>query len=270
MTSSPVEDRGRIPGPGAALLLLAVVALFVAVGIPLQILLGEAGLLVSQVVFLLLPVLVFLRRGGFDFRMTLALRTPSLAHVGGGVLLLAGGLQLALFLAWVQSLLVPVPVEYLAEMAGSLGADSVGRFLWLILIAAALPAVAEEVLFRGVVLSAFRQRLPTGLAIVAAGLIFGLFHLTPQTAFRFLPTAWLGIVLGWAVVLSRSLPLGMMLHFVNNATVLAMISTPVVRSELPGRVTQMEAPVALLFTGGILFLIGLRILRTAPARGDGF
>lgn len=264
MTISRHDERGRIPGPGAALWLLLLVAfLFVVGGVPLQLLLGEAGLLVAQIAFFLIPVFVFLRRGGFDSRATLALRMPSAAQMGGGILLLAGGLQLALVLAWVQSLALPFPVEYLEAMSGALQADSVGRFLWLTLIAAALPALAEEILFRGVVLSAFRQKLPTALAVVATGVIFGLFHLTPQTAFRFLPTAWLGIVLGWAVVLSGSLPLGIALHFLNNAAVLAVTAVPTLTGDPTGG-TEVDAPIALLITGGLLFLIGLRILRPVP------
>jgi len=229
----------------------------------MQLLLGEAGLLVAQVAFFLVPVLVFVRRGGFDARETLALRIPSAAQMGGGILLLAGGLQLALVLAWVQSLVLPLPVEYLEAMYGALEADSVGRFLWLILVAAALPALAEEILFRGVVLSAFRQKLPTALAVVAAGVMFGLFHLTPQTAFRFVPTAWLGIVIGWAVVLSGSLPLGIALHFLNNAVVLAVIAWPALSGDASGG-PDVDAPLVLLITGGLVFLIGLRILRPLP------
>jgi len=229
----------------------------------MQLLLGEAGLLVAQVAFFLVPVLVFVRRGGFDARETLALRIPSAAQMGGGILLLAGGLQLALVLAWVQSLVLPLPVEYLEAMYGALEADSVGRFLWLILVAAALPALAEEILFRGVVLSAFRQKLPTALAVVAAGVMFGLFHLTPQTAFRFVPTAWLGIVIGWAVVLSGSLPLGIAPHFLNNAVVLAVIAWPALSGDASGG-PDVDAPLVLLITGGLVFLIGLRILRPLP------
>jgi membrane protease YdiL (CAAX protease family) len=104
-------------------------------------------------------------------------------------------------LAWTQSLVIPVPVEYIEAMSELLRADSIRRFLWLVLLAALVPAVAEEALFRGVVLSSLRRRLPTAAAVVITGTVFGLFHLTPETAFRFLPTAWLGILLSWVVVL---------------------------------------------------------------------
>ncbi len=260
MTASTSEVAGRVPGPGAAGVLLVVIALlFVLGGLPLQLLFGEAGLLLAQIVFLILPVLVFVRRGGFDPTLTLPPRMPSGAEVGGGILFLLGGLQLALFLTWLQSLVVPVPVEYLEAMSSVLEADSFGRYLWLLLVAALLPAIAEEALFRGVVLSAFRQKLPTVWAVIAVGLVFGIFHLTPQTAFRLVPTAWLGILLAWVVVISGSLPLAMLLHFLNNATVLTLTAIPAVRDQSTD-LGEQGPPFQLLLIGTILFAFGLSVL----------
>lgn len=263
------QRASRIPGPGAAATLLLLVAvLFLFGGLPLQLYFGEVGLLLAQLGFLLLPVVVFLWRGGFDLALTLSLHIPSSSQVLGGVLFLAGGLQLALVLTWLQSLVMPVPVEYLEAISGVLKADSLPRFFWLLLVAAVLPAVAEEVLFRGVVLSAFRQRLPAVWAVVAAGLIFGLFHLTPDTAFRFVPTAWLGILLGWVVVSSGSLPLAMLLHFLNNGMVLAVTAIPGV-SDQATEVGQEGPPIALLVVGLTLFLLGLFVLqRNRNLAGD--
>jgi membrane protease YdiL (CAAX protease family) len=205
--------------------LLIVAVLFVFGGLPLQLFFGEVGLLLAQAAFILLPVVILVRKGGFDPVDTLSLRIPSSSQVVGGVLLLAGGLQLALVLAWLQSFVVPVPIEYIEAMSGVLKADSLPRFLWLLLLVAVLPAVAEEALFRGVVLSAFRQRLPTVWAVIAVGLVFGLFHLTPETAFRFLPTA---------------------------------IPEIQGQSATPG---EGRPPLPLLLTGPILFLLGLSVLR---------
>ncbi len=260
MTDAVPEDNRRIPGPGAAIVLLLIVAaLFLIGGLPLQLLLGEVGLLLAQVVFLLLPVVVFIRRGHFDPRRTLSLRLPSSSQLLGGVVFLAGGLQLALVLAWLQGLVMPVPVEYLEAMSGMLEADSVRRYLWLLILAAVLPAVVEEALFRGVLLSAFRERLPTAWAVIGVGVVFGLFHLTPETAFRFGPTAWLGIVLAWVVVASGSLPLAMLLHFLNNAVVLTITAIPGTSDRALPPVEQ-GPPLLLLLGGTLLFILGLRLL----------
>lgn len=235
---------------------------FVLGGLPLRILLGEGGIVAAQILFLLLPPLIVLRVGGFDPAAVLSLRFPSGREVIGGVVFLLGGLQLAWFLAWAQGLFLPVPVEVLEAMAEMLSADSPGRLLWLLFMAAAVPAVAEETLFRGVLLSGLRSRLPSGVAVVLSGLVFGFFHLTPETAFRFLPTAWLGILLGWVVVATGSLPLAIFLHFCNNAAIILLSAIPPVE----GRMNDPEAtpPILLLPLAIGFFWWGWRRLGKAP------
>ena len=256
--------RGPTPGPGGVTGLLLVAAfLFVVGAVPLQLAFGEAGIILAQLLLLLLPVLVFLRRGGYDPVRTLSLRLPNRGQVLGGVLVLFGGLQLAWFLTWLQSFVLPVPVEVFELMSEVLTADSVGRFLWLLLMAAVVPAVVEETLFRGAALSGFRRGLPALPAVIVAGAVFGLFHLTPDTAFRFLPTAWLGILLGWVVVVSGSLPLAMLLHFLNNGMILALTTIPATRNQVAG---PEEVPPLLLFPVALAMLLwGLRTLHRASA-----
>lgn len=277
MTTERARDGGRVPGPGSAtVLILAVAILFLSGGLAFQILLGEFGLLVAQIAFILGPALVFLRLGGFDARRTLSLRVPRKSQIGGAVLFLLGGLQLALVVTWLQSLFIPVPVEYLQAMTDVLQADSLPRFLWLVLLAALVPAVVEETLFRGVLLSSLRKKLPAWLAAVIVGLVFGLFHLTPETAFRFLPTAWLGMLLAWVVVATGSLPLSILLHFLNNTVVLALTSLPPTAGSTAAAAEQ-PPPVVPAVMGLVLLLWGFRILRgrgpvtaraPAPPGGD--
>jgi membrane protease YdiL (CAAX protease family) len=257
------QAAGGLPSPRAVvLLLLGSALLFLLGGLPLQILLGEGGLLLSQILFLLLPALIFLQAGGFDLERCLPPRTPAPLEVMYGVLLLTGAVGVAWFLAWAQSWFIPVPVEYLETLERVLRAESVGRFLWLLLLVALVPAVAEEVLFRGATLAGFRSRLPDFWAVIVAGVIFGLFHLSPETAFRFVPTAWLGIVLGWVVVVSGSLPLAMILHFLNNAAILTLTAIPFTREAL--MMAEQRPPLIFLPVALILLTLGARGLRPSP------
>ncbi len=260
------RDVGKKGGPpsgagglaATVALLLVVAGLYIVGGVPLQLFLGEPGLLLAQLTFLLLPPLVFVWWARLDPVWTLSLRWPSGGQLGGGILVLLGGTQLAWILAWAQSLVMPVPAEYLEAMASLLQADSLGRYLWLLVLAAVVPALAEEVLFRGVVLSGFRSALPTLWAVVGAGLVFGLFHLSPQTAFRFLPTAWLGMLLAWVVVVSGSLPLAILLHFLNNAAILTIVAIPATReqmTDIEGEPSLLLLPVGLLLLGWGLWIL---------------
>ncbi len=266
--AGPEEPRGSVPGAGwAAGLLLLAALLFITGGLPLQILLGEWGLVLAQLLFLLLPALLLLRWGSYDLRRTLSLRIPGRPQVVGGFLVLIGGVQVAWYLSWLQSFVVPVPVELLEAMSEMLAADSIPRFLQLLVVAAVVPAVAEETLFRGAALGAFRNRFPAPVAVILTGLVFGLFHLTPETAFRFLPTAWLGILLGWVVVASRSLPLAILLHFVNNAMILSLTALPITRERVTG---PEEAPPLLLLPVAVgLLAWGLVLVHRAAGERTG-
>lgn len=259
--------KGTVPSPAAAVLLvIAAAVLFVVGGLPLQILFGEVGLLLAQILFLLVPALLLVRAGRFDPIRVLRPRMPAPAEVGAGVLLMAGGVGVAWFLAWAQSFVLPVPTEYMETLERVLTAETLGRYLWLLLLVAVVPAMCEEVLFRGAVLSGFRSRLPDAWAVVLTGLVFGIFHLSPETAFRILPAAWLGILLGWVVVASGSLPLAVILHFLNNAAILTLIAIPATREALT--MAEQRPPLILLPAALVLLAVGARLLAGGrhPAR----
>jgi sodium transport system permease protein len=267
VTDGRGEGSGKTPTLRDCVALILIVALlFMLGGLPLQLLMGEAGLIVAQLGLLMAPALLFVRWGGFDPIVTLSLRLPTRSQLTAGLLVLVGGVQVAWFLAWAQSLVMPVPVEYLEAMAEVLQADSIRRFAWLVLVAALVPAVAEEVLFRGVLLSGFRNALPTVWAVVGVGLVFGLFHLSPVTAFRFLPTAWLGILLAWVVVASGSLPLAMVLHFLNNGAILALTALPLTRDHLGG--PEDHPPFFLVPVGMVLLVWGMHVLQRERSGRD--
>ncbi len=100
--------------------------------------------------------------------------------------------------------------------------------LWLKLFAlAAVPAVCEELFFRGFLLSAFRTGMSMRLAVVFSGVLFGLFHvIVGQSLFseRFVPTCLLGLILAAVCVRTGSLLPGMLLHAVHNGFLLTLSS----------------------------------------------
>ena len=66
------------------------------------------------------------------------------------------------------------------------------------------------------------------------GLVFGVFHVSFESVFRFLPTAWLGAVLAWAVLSTSSIWVGALMHFVNNGAVVLIASVPTLRAWFGG------------------------------------
>ncbi|XP_010556358.1 PREDICTED: uncharacterized protein LOC104825684 [Tarenaya hassleriana] len=82
------------------------------------------------------------------------------------------------------------------------------------LVVSVLPGVSEEILFRGALLPLFGTNW---IGIVAVGAIFGFLHLGSNRKFSFAIWAtFVGIVYGYATVLSSSLFVPMASHALNN------------------------------------------------------
>ena len=225
--------------------------------------LGESGILVAQVLFLLLPSILFLRAGGFPLGSALALRRPSGRDMTAGLMIILGGLPVAWVLAWLQGFVIPLPREFMEAMAELLRADEPGRLLWLLLLVAVTPAICEEVVFRGVLLQGTR-RLGATTAILLNAAVFGAFHLSFETVYRFLPTFWLGLLLATVAWHTRSLWVVMVMHGVNNGIVVLLAALPWLRERMGD---PEAAPPLLLIPVGVALLIGgMRLLRSS---GDG-
>jgi sodium transport system permease protein len=222
---------------------------------------GEVGLLAAQWSLLLLPVLLLVRHGGFDWTRTLSLRAPGLAGVIGGAVLLSGAVPLIWFLGWLQNLIVPVAPSVLEGLQSLVTAESPRRFAWLILLLAVTPAVCEEVVFRGVLLSSTRSLGPRRM-ILLNGTVFGLFHLSFETLVRFLPTATLGIVIAWAVWRTGSVWVGVLMHFLNNGAIVVLASVPSFQERLPG--PEARPPLWILPLGVLCVFVGARVLMRIP------
>ncbi len=99
-----------------------------------------------------------------------------------------------------------------------------GIILFGLLNIALIPAICEEILFRGYVLRAFEKSWGIITAIIISGIIFGLFHMQLG---NLLPLATLGVLLALMTWLSGSLWPAIVAHFVNNgAAVLVGVNFP--------------------------------------------
>ena len=93
------------------------------------------------------------------------------------------------------------------------------RFLLLTLVIAVLPAIAEEICFRGTIQ---RELSKTGLgnggAIIISGLTFSIMHFE----FNNLLAIWcMGIILGYLYFYSGSIWVNILAHFINNFLIVA-------------------------------------------------
>jgi sodium transport system permease protein len=97
---------------------------------------------------------------------------------------------------------------------------SAGQFFQYILAFALVPALCEELAFRGFVLRGLHQGFRPRNAVLLSSLFFALFHLN---VFLFVPTFLLGVVLGLLTVRSKSLLPAIAFHLLHNAVLILLI-----------------------------------------------
>lgn len=90
--------------------------------------------------------------------------------------------------------------------------DSLIEIVFYILSVAVVPAISEEILFRGLLFSVLRKH-SDGFAILISSLIFGLYHGNfVQIPFAFI----VGLILSLTVVYTNSIIPAIIIHFSNN------------------------------------------------------
>ena len=144
--------------------------------------------------------------------------------------------------------------------------DTFPRFLAGILVACLLPAVCEELIFRGIILRGLRGlgKVPAVLLSAAA---FSLVHMSPmQTVHQFL----LGVVLAIVALETRSILAPMLIHFVNN--LLALILVYARADEVFGNVSvwagYLLAILTLIASAALIYLI-IRLIRKIRGTPEG-
>jgi sodium transport system permease protein len=254
------------PDPEQAIMLMAV--LFVVlyyVGSALQAWNLMVGLVLTLAVGMLGPVLLCIRLLKLDFRETLHLRRPP------ALAMLAATLLGVSSFVWVSALthlfydtFLPVPevFEEMLREAFSTPRDWSGKLL-MVAVVAVTPAICEEAIFRGWLLSSLRGRVKPWTAIILTAVIFGVFHLS---IYRFLGTASLGLLMGWMVWQTRSIWPAVLYHLLNNAC--SVLSEDALRAL--GVDTQAEPlPIWLLALSLATSVAGgLLLLRSHPAEQD--
>jgi sodium transport system permease protein len=86
-----------------------------------------------------------------------------------------------------------------------------------VLLFALVPAVCEELAFRGFILSGLERGHRTWSAIVLSAILFGFLHVLMSLYQQLFNATLLGLVLGLLAVRSRSIVPGMVFHLINNA-----------------------------------------------------
>ncbi len=157
--------------------------------------------------------LLLVRRYDLGYVEALSLRTPPPLTWLAVLIGAPSAFVLGVAVFQVSDKLFPAP-EKLLEMLSQLILPEQASLVTLLLFVAILPGICEEIAFRGLLLHGLRGRMKPLPAVLISAVVFGVFH---QSLFRLIPTAYLGLLLGTLVVLTRSIYPGMLWHVLHNA-----------------------------------------------------
>lgn len=218
-----------------------------------------AGL--SQVLFMLLPLLWFLRRYGFSRREIVRERhTPKPIAWAYGLMGVVG-IQ-AVNVGWNGAMPKLLPLEwaeswnelialYDSSLTSLVPDDSFLMIALVLLVLGIIPAVVEEFLFRGVLQSSLERVGNPAKAIVITSVFFALAHAyLPSIPALFLMGLWLG----YLAYHTQAMHLPLFLHALNN--ILAVLTMFYVGAEVTGGVNQE----ATLTQYALFMLMGIAML----------
>lgn len=203
------EQTKLRPWMGFALFAV-VMAIFIFGFVPLQQNLGIPGLIITELGFLVLAVVYCLIR---KIKLTemFPIKKVKVREVFGAVFMVLGMFPISIMLVAITALIFPAATAEIDELNsfiyGNLG------FPAAVLLIAVMPAICEEAIHRGAILSHFRDIKHDWVIVLIMGLFFGINHMS---VLRFLTTMTLGLFLTYVVVKKNNLLLSMIMHFTNN------------------------------------------------------
>ncbi len=204
--------KGSLPTIQESLLVLVVaLLLMVYLGGIMSLSHPVMGVVVPQFFIGVLPVLACIYIKG-NAREIFKLNILKGKDLLGSVCLYLGAGSLSLLISNLLSMAFPDNSQGLNEEYAKL-LDGIS-FVPALLLIALIPAVCEELMFRGYMFTAFRQKMSLPKAIFFVSVLFGISHMS---LIKIIPTAVLGAALAYAIYKADSIAASSLIHFLNNA-----------------------------------------------------
>ena len=245
--------KGTIPTVSDGVILYAVgLVLLIYVGSYIQLKFKMTGIVLTQVMIISLPIL-FAFYIKSDFKKVFSLKLPKFKHLLGSAILWIGCYLLVFILTNIIMYYFPQNQEIVEGLNDALFIKD--NLLLNLLIVAVMPAICEEMFFRGFILTSFKnnQKSYKG-AIIFSGILFGIMHMD---FIRIIPTSILGISFAYAVCKSNSIGVGMFMHFLNNgfAVIVTHMSSKLVQNVNSSELTYLSiSQISLIFIISLMFI----------------
>lgn len=206
--------NNKYPGPAAAGVFFSLTAILLTYGgnlLPFKNIYLRSGM--GEILFVLLPVVVFLLAGRYNIKDTLKLRkTRPVNYLIIVFLMLFGmpvvGILNAIVLGIIRLVFgknLPIP---------QIPINDTPTLFIAILVIGVSAAVCEETMFRGLISKGY-EGMGVTASLVLTSVLFGILHRDIQKA---VSTILLGALIGFIVYRTESIYAGMAAHFANNAS----------------------------------------------------
>lgn len=241
-----------------ALLLMVYVGGIVSASAPLSV-----GLIVQQIFIGLLPILaaIYIKT---DMKKVFSLKIPKGKALLGTIFIGIGGISLNLLISSVLGMAFQSDSEMLNEQYEQI-LEGVS-FVPALLLMALLPAVCEELMYRGYMLTAFKEKMNLTKAIVIVSFLFAISHMS---MIKILPTGLLGVVLAYTIHRSGSILTSALIHFLNNGIAVFTMYYGDKVTFLQDESLTIPVMVTMLIIAVICIPIGVKLLGFEKGKSDG-
>ena len=205
-----LSDQGRLRPWMGFVLFAAVMAFFIFACAPLQQNLGIPGLIITELSFPVIGVIYCLIRK-VKIKEVFPVKKIKVREFFGCILLVLGMFPVSLMLVALTAIVFPASASEATELSSFIFNGL--NFPMAVLIVALMPAICEEAIHRGAILSNFRGLKRDWVIVLIMGIFFGINHMS---VLRFLTTMTLGMFLSFVVVKKNNILLSMLMHFTNN------------------------------------------------------
>lgn len=204
--------KGTMPSVSDGVVLYAIgLVLLIYMGSYVQLKFGMTGIALTQLMIIALPLL-FAYYIKSDFKKVFSLKIPKFKHLIGATGLWIGTYLIVFVTTNIILYYFPQNQEIVEGLNEVLFAKD--NLLLNICLIALMPAICEELFFRGFILTSFKHNKKSyTVAIVASGILFGMMHMD---FIRIIPTSILGMAFAYAVCKTNSIGVSMFMHFLNN------------------------------------------------------
>ncbi|MCC3867055.1 ABC transporter permease subunit/CPBP intramembrane protease [Terrisporobacter mayombei] len=238
-------QKGTMPSVSDGVVLYAVgLVLLIYIGSYVQLKFGMTGIALTQLMILALPLL-FACYIKSDFRKVFSLKLPKFKHLVGAFSLWIGTYLIVFVITNIILYYFPQNQDIVEGLNNALFMKD--NLLLNLCLVALMPAICEELFFRGFILTSFKQNNKSYRgAIIASGILFGMMHMD---FIRIIPTSILGMSFAYAVCKTNSIGVSMFMHFINNgfAVVVSHISSKMLESLETPTVTYLPFSQLLVF-----------------------